>query len=647
VTYSLGIDVGTTYTGVAVATDGRAEIFPLGHDRPAAPTIVVVRESGEILVGEAAERRALGEAGRVAREFKRRIGDPTPLIVGGTPYGVDALFGHVLRWVYQQVIDRRGGPPTAVTLTHPASWSGFKTEVLRQAARLGGLPAVELLSEPEAAALHNAAEGRVDPGSTVAVYDFGGGTLDIALVRATDAGFEIVGEPEGIERLGGLDFDQAVFAHVDRSLDGMIQSLDTADHSVRSGLVQLRTDCRQAKEALSSDTDTLIPVLVPGLETEVRLTRIEFEAMIRPRIIETIEALRRCVASAALEPKDLDSILLVGGSSRIPLVSQLLVQELGRPVDLDAHPKFTIALGAAARPLQEVGRPPKTIHPTSSLPTPPPPGPVGDSAAPIPIAATSRAEAIDATHAADPHPPRSRPEWMMPSLGAAALIAVGLVIMLILMKGGTETSTIGPTSTTVGPAVASTASPDPADQTDVVTDQTAIVPASTTSKPLPTNTADDVTSVTSSDGMLRIEVPADWTDVDTSPFLLISNPTAHISASASLTDYINTWTEPGITISLVDPNEAGPVDALMASVGSGLGYDTDCFGGQPAGYDDGRVTGLMADWTDCGGTSTMIRVVVGVVDDDPTWLLLAGVQALGTNELATLDHVLATMKILG
>jgi len=158
VTYTLGIDVGTTYTGAATARGGRARIFSLGHDRPASPTMILVRENGEILVGEPAERRSHTETTRMATGFKRRMGDTAPVMVGGTPYGVDALFGHVLRWVHNLVLAEEDESPESVTLTHPASWGGFKLDVLQQAARLGGLESVEFLSEPQAAAVHYAAE---------------------------------------------------------------------------------------------------------------------------------------------------------------------------------------------------------------------------------------------------------------------------------------------------------------------------------------------------------------------------------------------------------------------------------------------------------------------------------------------------------
>ena len=646
--YTLGIDVGTTYTGAATAREGRAEIFSLGHDRPTAPTVVVVRESGEILVGDAAERRASTEPNRVAREFKRRVGDPTPVIVGGIPYGVDSLVGHVLRWVYERVVEQEGGPPDRITLTHPASRAGFKQDVLQQAARLGDLPPVELLSEPQAAALRYASEGRVEPGAVVAVYDFGGGTFDAALVRATESGFDLIGEPEGMERLGGLDFDQAVFAHVDQSLDGMLRDLDTSDSAVRAGLLQLRTDCRLAKETLSTDTDTLVPVLVPGVETEVRLTRPEFEAMIRPRVVETVDAMRRTIRSASLEPEQVDAILLVGGSSRIPLVGEVLRSELGRPVVLDNHPKFTIALGAALHSWRAAEQ--------AAAPVAPPVEPPVVAAAPV-----ATAPPVVMPPSASPAT-GGRPRWLWPAVGVFAAIVIAVVLAFALGGGSDDAATPAATTSPSAPSVPTTAaatttasttpptSAAPATTSAVAPGTTGPVttePPATTSPPATTApaTPPGFVSVTSFDGLLTVDVPVEWDDVDTSPFVVVATPTAHISASEDLLAYLDEWTQAGMTIALVDPAEGGSVDELMAAIGPGFGYDVDCGGGTTEPWDNDRVVGLVSDWTDCGGTPTTIRIVVGIVDDNPDWLLLAGIQAPELSDLAVLDQALATVQV--
>ncbi|MGH8986204.1 MAG: Hsp70 family protein, partial [Acidimicrobiia bacterium] len=345
--YALGVDLGTTYTAAAVSRDGRVEIATLGNRSAAVPSVVLLREDETILTGDAASRRGLTEPDRVAREFKRRVGDTTPLFLGGVPYSAETLMGKLLRWVVDEVAQREGGPADATVVSHPANWGAYKKDLLDQAIRQADLRNATTITEPEAAVIHYASNERVDPGDVVAVYDLGGGTFDAAVLRKTATGFEILGTPEGVERLGGIDFDAAVFEHVTRTLGGAIEALDEDDPTALAAVARLRQECIDAKEALSTDTDVSIPVLLPDLQTEVRLTRAEFEAMVRPTLVESTQAMHRALRGAGVGPDQVKAVLLVGGSSRIPLVAQLVGAEFGRPVAVDAHPKHSIALGAA------------------------------------------------------------------------------------------------------------------------------------------------------------------------------------------------------------------------------------------------------------------------------------------------------------
>jgi molecular chaperone DnaK len=345
--YSLGIDLGTTYSAAAVARGDRLEIFQLGERAATIPSIVLLRADGEVLTGEAAERRALAEPTRTGREFKRRLGDPTPIILGGTPYGAEALLAHLLRAIVDRVKQQLGEPPSSVALCHPAAYSAYKLDLLQQAVRQADIGPVTLLAEPEAAALDYARQERVPSGSVIAIYDFGGGTFDATILRKTDTGFELLGQPEGLERLGGIDFDEALFRRALEVATTGGAVIDQNDPATMAAIARLRDECRRAKEALSSDTDATIAIFLPGFQSEMRLTRAEFEDMVRPRIHETIAALGRATRSAGLEYGGIDRILLVGGSSRIPLVAEMVREATGRPVAVDAHPKHTMALGAA------------------------------------------------------------------------------------------------------------------------------------------------------------------------------------------------------------------------------------------------------------------------------------------------------------
>ncbi|HEY6423780.1 MAG TPA: Hsp70 family protein [Pseudonocardiaceae bacterium] len=350
--YWLGIDVGTTFTAAAICREEAGpgllpDVVPLGSHSAAVSSVVYLGEDGQVVVGEAAERRAVTDPDRVVRQFKRRIGDEVPMVIGGAPHSAPEIAAMVVRWVVDRVTEREGGPPQGITITHPASWGIYKIQIMADALHAADLPALTFRTEPEAAAASYSIQERVETGSTIAVYDLGGGTFDAAVVRKTGARtFSVLGVPEGIERLGGADFDDAVFSHVVAGAPALSE-LDPEAPATLAATARLRRECTEAKEALSSDTEVTIPVLLPGFQSQVRLVRAEFEDLIRPQVVETIEALRRALRSAGVTAEDLDAVLLVGGSSRVPLVAQLVSAELGRPVAIDADPKAAIALGAA------------------------------------------------------------------------------------------------------------------------------------------------------------------------------------------------------------------------------------------------------------------------------------------------------------
>ena len=371
--YGLGVDLGTTFTAAAICRDDEAEIVDLGERSAVVPSVVWASPDGSTLVGEGALRRGAREPTRMAREFKRRFGDPVPLILGGAPYAAETLAARVLRHVCEIVGEREGGAPEQIVVTHPASWGEYKLDALRQAVTSAELGPIRLLGEPHAAALSYAAAERVTVGSTLLVYDLGGGTFDAAILRKTHAGFELAGPPEGLERLGGVDFDEAVLNFVRAAVSSSVKDPDLDNVVAMTMLARLRDECVAAKEALSTDTETTIPVLLPEVQTEVRLVRSEFEAMIRPPLDETLAATRRAISAAALESNEVDVVLLVGGSSRIPIVSRQVSAALHLPVAVDAHPKHGVALGAATvafNSTQRVSRDP--VAALSSHETPPP-----------------------------------------------------------------------------------------------------------------------------------------------------------------------------------------------------------------------------------------------------------------------------------
>ena len=524
----LGIDIGTTYTGAAIVKRSHASVFPLGNRSSVIPTVVLLDEQGVAVTGEAASRRAMSAPDRVAREFKRRLGDTTPMLLGGVPMSPQTLIARMLESVLERVAEGEGDEPAHVAVSHPANWGPYKLDLLEQAVRLAGLDGATMISEPEAAAAYYASTERLEIGDVVAVYDLGGGTFDAAVVRRTELGFEILGTPDGIEHLGGMDIDEAVFGFVTRSLGDALAKLDPQDPAVAVAAARLRRDCVDAKEALSVDDEVVISVLLPGLHTDVTLTRTELEEFVRPMLVDTIAALRRAVVSAGLTADQITAVLLVGGSSRMPIVAEMVASELGRPVAVDAHPKHSISLGVAltadrmhARKVGEDDRhieviPPRVTPRNDALPDAA--AIIGGAAAAAGGAAEAEAQAADgASLQAPPEPTASaiepdhkpnrqdatdepaqgrttvigqeppllgltepadsadRTRWYVG--GAAATFVAALVIGLIVTSGGGDTpndatSDVGPVNTNAPAATLESEPAAPTTENSIVDDGT-------------------------------------------------------------------------------------------------------------------------------------------------------------------------------
>lgn len=344
--YALGIDVGTTFTSAAIWADGRVEVLPLESHRVSVPSVVFANGDG-LLFGSAAAARGATEPAGAAREFKRRLGDSVPLVLSGSPYSADRLVAQFAAWVVSTVTEQRGESPERIVITHPANWTEFQTHLLRNALDQVGLGAAGFITEPQAAAIDFGGAAHLEPGELIVVYDLGGGTFDVAMLRRERVGFEHVGEPAGVERLGGIDFDEAIYQRVASTVPGDVLAAARTDQAGRMALLQLRRNCVEAKERLSEDVAADIAVLLPGSTSTVRVTRSEFEDMIRPMLHQTVEAVRHVLDSSDVDADELSAVLLVGGSSRIPAVSELVRAELGVPVRIDAHPKLVVARGAA------------------------------------------------------------------------------------------------------------------------------------------------------------------------------------------------------------------------------------------------------------------------------------------------------------
>jgi molecular chaperone HscA len=351
----LGVDLGTSHTVAMLRRpDGRTR--PLLFDgQPLLPSAVYLDTTGRLHVGRDAVRLGQAEPGRLEPNPKRHV-DAESVLLGDTEVPTADLLAALLGAVAREAVAATGFLPPAV-LTYPAAWGSRRREILTTAlARAGWPPATQLLPEPVAAAHYFADVLRrpVPVGSALAVFDFGGGTLDIAVVRnegVTPEGLPrfAVAASGGIDDLGGLDLDAALVEHLGAELSvsepsawaALTEPVTLAQWRARR---QFWEDVRGAKEMLSRTA--LAPVPVPGVEHAAHLTRDEFEAAAGPLLRRGVAEAGSVIRAAGLAPTELAGLFLVGGSSRVPLVARLLHGELGIAPTVLEQPELPVAEGA-------------------------------------------------------------------------------------------------------------------------------------------------------------------------------------------------------------------------------------------------------------------------------------------------------------
>ncbi|MGQ0629523.1 MAG: Hsp70 family protein [Sporichthyaceae bacterium] len=349
--YRLGIDLGTTYTAAAVLVEGGApEPVTLGEHGDVIPTVAYLSAERGLCFGDEAEAAALEHPERVARHFKRRVGDPVPLVLG-TEAAIHAhdLCAAMITWVAAVVAEQREEPADAIAVTYPAGWSAHQRDLLRSALIAQGLECVDLVTEPEAAAIGYSYTGLISHPSKLAVYDLGGGTLDVALLATTEAGgFTRLGSPRGIAELGGIDFDDVLLRHLLTVIGGDDWGTDE-DPLLRAELAALRTASVHAKETLSEQDEVALTMTVDGSPREITITRADFESWIDPLVAISIRFFTDSVADAGLYTDQLSWVLLTGGSAQVPLVTEALAEALESTVSIvrALDPKAMVAAGAA------------------------------------------------------------------------------------------------------------------------------------------------------------------------------------------------------------------------------------------------------------------------------------------------------------
>ncbi len=349
--WRLGIDFGTSFTVAAVAVGNQVEVIDVESDgRSRLPSAVFLTEDGEILVGTRAQHQSVFAPERFEPTPKRSIGEGE-LFLGDRLVPVEELIAAVFRRVYRESCRQRGGvQPSAVVVTHPAAWADARLQVLRSATAAAGIEHADFVPEPVAAAAR-IATAATQSGQRVAVYDFGGGTFDAAVLLRRPTGFQVVGPPTGRDPLGGEDIDRRIIDHLgdllaDEYPDEWKQLINPPDVSWRRDAASLRAEVQQAKETLSEVSSCQL--WVAGIDRGVQLTRTELNELIGADVEQTADALEEAITAAGVSAAELAGVYLVGGSSRIPLVVDTIWRRLGITPTAQDNPKSVVAQGAAA-----------------------------------------------------------------------------------------------------------------------------------------------------------------------------------------------------------------------------------------------------------------------------------------------------------
>lgn len=344
----VGIDLGTTNSEVAAYVNGRVRVLGPTESRML-PSCVGLTPDGELLIGAAARNQQILYPERTVRSVKRRMGSGETVSLGDRTFSPPEISALILRELAQWAERDLGTAPRQAVITVPAYFSDVQRQATREAGALAGLEVVRILNEPTAASL---AYGELaGHGRTVLVYDLGGGTFDVSIVRMEGEVTEVLAS-HGNNRLGGDDFTDLLTRHLEEAFQrqtGVDVRLDPAHAVARSRLWWAAED---VKKKLSAEPfarvreEHLLVVAGKPLHLDLEVSRDAYEDLIRPLTQSTLESVTKAMQDAGMKSGDLDAILLVGGSTRTPLVCRLLREASGLTPRQDVHPDLCVALGA-------------------------------------------------------------------------------------------------------------------------------------------------------------------------------------------------------------------------------------------------------------------------------------------------------------
>ncbi|WP_217557992.1 molecular chaperone DnaK [Paenibacillus sp. GbtcB18] len=345
----IGIDLGTTNSCVAVMEGGEAVVIPNAEGNRTTPSVVGFKKDGERVVGETAKRQSITNPDRTIISIKRHIGTNHKESIDGKDYTPQEISAIILQKLKADAEAYLGSPVTQAVITVPAYFNDSQRQATKDAGKIAGLEVLRIVNEPTAAALAYGLEKSED--QTILVYDLGGGTFDVSILELGDGFFEVKAT-SGDNKLGGDDFDQVIIDH----LTAEFKKEHGIDLSKDKAAVQrLKDAAEKAKKELSSVLTTTVSLpfitVVDGVpqHLELNLTRAKFEELSASLVERTLGPTRQALSDAGLSPSQIDKVVLVGGSTRIPAVVEEIKKLIGKDPHKGVNPDEVVALGAAVQ----------------------------------------------------------------------------------------------------------------------------------------------------------------------------------------------------------------------------------------------------------------------------------------------------------
>lgn len=345
----IGIDLGTTNSCVAVMEGGEAVVIPNPEGGRTTPSVVGFKKDGERVVGETAKRQAITNPDRTISSIKRHMGTSHKETIDGKDYSAQEISAMILQKLKADAEAYLGQPVTQAVITVPAYFNDGQRQATKDAGKIAGLEVLRIVNEPTAAALAYGLEKSED--QTILVYDLGGGTFDVSILELGDGFFEVKAT-SGDNSLGGDDFDQVIIDYMVSEFK-KDQGIDLSKD--KAAVQRLKDAAEKAKKELSGVLTTTISLpfitVADGVpqHLEMNLTRAKFEEISANLVERTLGPTRQALSDAGMTANDIDKVVLVGGSTRIPAVQEAIKRLTGKDPHKGVNPDEVVALGAAVQ----------------------------------------------------------------------------------------------------------------------------------------------------------------------------------------------------------------------------------------------------------------------------------------------------------